>query len=210
MARSLFARDESRQRFGAAVQAVESRSCAEVVVAIRPWSASWAGPDCTMGAVVAYLALLYTLYAPQIFGLLWIALMVPAAFGVGFFLSRLLPPLRMALAGATGVGAAVRQGARACFMELGVSATRERSGILVYVSLAERRCVVVPDVGVLAHVPESDWNRAVNAIESTVSTHGIGAPGLAALCTAVEALGDVLEAPMPRREDDINELEDVA
>lgn len=163
-----------------------------------------------MGAVVAYLALLYTLYAPQIFGLLWIALMVPAAFGVGFFLSRLLPPLRMALAGATGVGAAVRQGARACFMELGVSATRERSGILVYVSLAERRCVVVPDVGVLAHVPESDWNRAVNAIESTVSTHGIGAPGLAALCTAVEALGDVLEAPMPRREDDINELEDVA
>lgn len=163
-----------------------------------------------MGAVLAYLALLYTLYAPQIFGLLWIALMVPAAFGVGFFLSRMLPPLRMALAGATRVDAAVRQGARACFMELGVSATRERSGILVYVSLAERRCAVVPDGGVLARVPESDWTRAVDAIESSVSTHGTGESGLAALCTAVQALGEILEAPMPRREDDINELEDVA
>lgn len=210
MARALFSRDEAKKRLGAAVEAVESRSCAEVVIAVRPWSASWAGPDCIAGAVVAYLALLYTLYAPQIFGLLWIALIVPAAFGVGFFLSRLLPSLRLGLAGAARVDAAVRQGARACFMELGVSATRERSGILVHVSLAERRCTVVPDVGVLARVPKADWAKAAAAIESTVSTHGTGEPGLAALCKAVEDLADVLEGPMPRGEDDINELEDVA
>lgn len=210
VARPLFARDEAKKRLGAAVQAVESRSCAEVVIAVRPWSTRWTGPDCIMGAAVAYLALLYTLYAPQIFGLHWIALIVPAAFGVGFFVCGLLQPLRMGLAGSARVDAAVLQGARACFMELGVGATRERSGILVYVSLAERRCAVVPDGGVLARVPESRWVKAAAAIESTLSTHGVGEPGLAALCAAIESLADVLEEPMPRAEDDINELEDVA
>ncbi|MCA9706994.1 MAG: hypothetical protein KDK70_14165, partial [Myxococcales bacterium] len=155
-------------------------------------------------------ALLYTLYAPQIFGLLWIALIVPAAFGVGMLLARLLPGLRRALARPGRMQAAVAQGARACFVELSVSATRERSGILVYVSLAERGCVVVPDAGVRARVPEKDWAEAAARIEATVTTHGLGEAGLAALCTAVAALGDVLEEPMPRAEDDIDELEDVA
>lgn len=210
MARPLFAQPEARKRLGEAVQAVEARSCAEVVIAVRPWSAHWTGPDCIAGAAVAYLALLYMLFAPQIFGLLWMALIVPACFGLGFGLSRMLPGLRERLAGAGRMQAAAEQGARACFVELNVSATRERSGILVYVSLTERRCVVVPDVGVVARVPEGEWTKAARRIEATVSTHGAGEAGLAALCKAVVALGDVLEAPMPRADDDVNELEDVA
>lgn len=210
MARPLFVQDEAKQRLGRAVQAVESRSCAEVVVAVQPWSASWAGADCTMGALVAYLALLYTLFAPQVFGLLWIALIVPAGFGVGFFLSRVIPGLRQRLAGPTRMREAVRQAARSRFVELNVGITRERSGLLVFVSLTERMCAVVADVGVLAKVPKKDWAKAVATIEATIPTHGIGEPGLAALCQAVEALGDILEEPLPRAEDDVNELEDVA
>ncbi len=210
VARALFVQPSAQQRLKKAVQAVESRSCAEIVIAVRPWSMSFAGPDCAAGAVLAYAALLYTLFAPQVFGLLWIALMVPAGFGLGYFLSRSLPSPRMRLAGSSRVQAAVRKAARATFVELGVSATQERSGVLVYVSLTERRCAVVPDVGVLARVPEAQWAKAAAAIESAVATHGVKEDGLAALCTAVEALGEVLEEPMPRREDDVNELEDVA
>lgn len=210
MARSPFVRDEGKQRLRKAVQAVEARTCAEIVIAVRPWSASWAAVDCAMGAAVAYMVLLYTLFAPQEFGLVFIALMVPVGFFVGFTLSRAMPGLRMRLAGTGRVRRAVEQGARARFVELGVSATRERSGVLVYVSLAERTCVVEPDVGVRARVPKPAWTRAVARLQDAVALHGVGEAGLAALCEAVEDLGDVLEEPMPRAADDDDELEDVA
>lgn len=210
MARSPFVRDEGKQRLGAAVKAVEARSCAEIVVAVQPWSASWAGVDCGMGAAVAYLALLYTLFAPQEFGLVWIALIVPAAFGVGFVLARVVPGLRMRLAGAGRVRRAVEQAARARFVELGVAATRERSGLLVYISLVERACAVVPDAGVRARVPEPEWAPAVARLHDAIAAHGVGEAGLTAMAAAVEALGDVLARHLPAAADDVDELEDVA
>jgi len=78
------------------------------------------------------------------------------------------------------------------------------------VSLVERACMVVPDVGVRARVPKDAWVEAVVRVQDAVALHGVGEAGVAALCEAVEALGDVLEQPMPRREDDEDELEDVA
>ncbi|MCX4240598.1 hypothetical protein [Paraliomyxa miuraensis] len=210
MGRSPFVRDEAKQRLREAVQSVEARSSAEIVVAVQPWSASWSAVDGSFGAALAYVTLLYTLFAPEEFGLTWIALMVPAAFVVGLVLCRALPGLRMRLAGRGRVRRAVEQGARARFVELGVSATRERSGVLVYVSIAERVCVVVPDVGVVARVPKDAWAKAAARVQDAVAMHGVSEAGLAALCEAVQALAEVLEPPMPRREDDTNELEDVA
>ena len=58
MARPPFSRDEAKQRLRKAVEAVESRSCAEVVISVRPWSTSWAGIDAAVGAGLAYRPLL--------------------------------------------------------------------------------------------------------------------------------------------------------
>ena len=105
---------------------------------------------------------------------------------------------------------AVLDCARARFVDIGVSATRERSGVLVMVSLSERRCAVVADLGVISRVPKAEWTAAVARVDATISEHGVDEAGLDALCAAVVSLGDTLEEPMPRGEDDINELEDVA
>lgn len=202
--------DVGKQRLGAAVKAVEARTCAEVVVAVQPWSASWAWVDCAVGAVLGEAALLYTLFAPQEFGLVWIALIVPAAFALGFVLARALPGLRMRLAGPERVRAAVEQAARARFVELGVANTRARTGVLVYFSLVERAAAVVSDVGVKARVSEAAWTKAVARIQDSVAIHGVREAGLTAASEAVQALAEVLEAPLPRAADDENELEDVA
>jgi putative membrane protein len=210
MARSPFVLDVGKQRLGAAVKAVEARTSAEVVVAVQPWSASWAAADCAVGAATGEAALLYTLFAPQEFGLVWIALIVPAAFGVGFLLSRALPGLRTRLSGLGRVRKAVEQAARARFVELGVTNTRGRTGVLVYFSLVERMAAVVADAGVTARVDESAWTQAVARIEAAIAVHGVGETGLTAASDAVRALAEVLEGPLPRAADDVNELEDVA
>ncbi len=210
MARTPFVLDVGKQRLGAAVKAVEARTCAEVVVAVQPWSASWAAIDCIVGAVLAEATLLYMLFAPQVFGLVWMAIIVPAAFGLGVLLSRALPKLRMRLAGEERVRKAVEQGARARFVELGVANTRGRTGVLVYFSLTEHACAVVADAGVKARVDEGAWAKAVARIHEAIAAHGLGEAGLAAACEAVQALAEVLEGPLPRTADDVDELEDVA
>lgn len=210
MARSPFVLDVGKQRLRAAVKAVEARTCAEVVVAVQPWSASWTAVDCAVGAVMGEAALLYTLFAPQEFGLVWIALIVPAAFAVGFVLARALPGLRMRLAGPGRVRKAVEQAARARFVELGVANTRGRTGVLVYFSLVEGMAAVVADAGVKARVDEGAWTKAVARVQDAVALHGVRQAGLAAAGEAVEALAEVLEGPLPRAADDVNELEDVA
>lgn len=210
MAQHLFVREETKKRLKEAVEAVEARSSAEVVIAVRPRSANWLWVDLLVGVVLGNLGLLYMLFAPQVFGLIWIALIVPTLTLAGVFITRVVRPLRFALAGGQRLDAAVRDGARARFVELNVAATRERTGMLVYLSLQERRCVVVADVGVIGRLTPKKYEPLAAGIEATIAEHGMGPQGLDALCNAVAGLADHFEEPLPRREDDTNELEDVA
>ena len=58
----------------------------------------------------------------------------------------------------------MRTAARAAFVDQGISRTRGRTGILVFVSLFEREVEVVADVGVDPVLLGEDWTRAVAAL----------------------------------------------
>ncbi|MEM6995214.1 MAG: hypothetical protein AAF721_32175 [Myxococcota bacterium] len=208
MAKHPFSDEEGRARFGRAVATVEACSCAEVVVAVRPRSAPYGARVWASGAALGYGALLFTLFAPPIVGPGWIALIVAASCGLGVGLASIGPVLR-ALIGTSLPDAAVASAARATFVELRVDATRERSGILIYVSLLEQRASVVADVGVLARVDPDVWAGAQRRLETSVAS-GVDEPGRQRFIEAIEALGPILQGPLPRAEDDTDELEDVA
>ena len=105
---------------------------------------------------------------------------------------------------ASARAARVQVGAQAAFFARGVRRTRQRVGILVYISLLERSAEVLADDGVIAEVPAEPWAEAVAAIVRQV---GAGADG-AAVAKAIEGLAPVLEGCLPRAEDDVNELPD--
>lgn len=69
---------------------------------------------------------------------------------------------------------------------------------------------MVADVGVTTKVPEAAWIRARARVQDAVAVHGVREAGLAATSEAVGALAEVLEGPLPRAADDVDELEDVA
>jgi putative membrane protein len=94
--------------------------------------------------------------------------------------------------------------ARATFVELGISKTSARTGILVYVSMFEKSAEVVCDVGIDAAVLGAPFAHAIAALD--VALHrGPSFPGFAA---ALRALGPILGKTLPRLADDINELPD--
>ena len=82
--------------------------------------------------------------------------------------------------------------------------TGGRTGVLIFVSLAERYARIVADEVITARVPQSEWQEAVDALVGHMREDRI-ADGYV---EAIERCGRILAAHFPRRPDDRNELPD--
>jgi putative membrane protein len=204
-----FLADDAKAALRKAVESVEQRSAAEVVITVRARSGNYRHVDCLMGAVCALAGLLYMFYSPHPFALHWIAAITVVLFALGQLASLLLTPVRLFFAGKL-VDESVARAARAQFYDLGISKTRDRSGILVYVSLLERRCEVLPDIGVQSSVPADELEKLLQSVEHVVEQQGVTQQAATALAKAIAAGAELLEAHLPRRVDDENELPDLA
>jgi putative membrane protein len=88
------------------------------------------------------------------------------------------------------------------FMALGLHRTRDRTGVLLYASDAERRAEVFADDGIYAKAPPEVWGEIVDRLVAGLK-RGAPADGFVA---AVERTGEILAACLPPREDDTDEL----
>ena len=201
-----FSRRQAKARLAKAVEAVESRSSAEVMVVGRPWSGHYRHIDLAAGSALALLTLLTILFTDLYFTPLSVVINVVVAFVLGMCLMISATPLRLKLATRSLVARHVETLAQALFFRLGVHRTRDRSGILVFVSLLEKRCTVVPDVGVTTALGGEAWRLLEDPIERAVERYGVGPTGVEQLARAIEAMTEPLEAALPIRHDDINEL----
>lgn len=90
------------------------------------------------------------------------------------------------------------------FLARGMQRTRERTGVLIFVSLAEHQVEVVADEGIYARVAQGVWDETVAGLVVAAGRGGI-ADGLV---EAVMRCGAVLAEHFPPRPDDKNELPD--
>jgi uncharacterized membrane protein len=74
---------------------------------------------------------------------------------------------------------------------------------LVYVSLFERRCVMLADLGIDPAALEPGWSTSKRELEQAVKQRN-----LPAFQQALLSLGPVLGDVHPRSADDVNELPD--
>lgn len=187
----------------AAVRDVEAHTSAELVVAVRRRAAAWRVVDVAVGAAAGFAMLLVLLFHPAPFVVAWMPLEVLGAAIVGGLLSRGSWGLRRLLVSRAQRRAAAQLAARAAFVDLGVSRTRGRSGLLVVAFLQERLSEAVLDVGLDARALGDAWPRALAAVDEAVA-----AADAERFLTALRALGPILGAALPRQADDVNELPD--
>lgn len=90
------------------------------------------------------------------------------------------------------------------FYELGVSQTRDRTGILLFVSLMEHRAVVLADRSIAEKVDAAVWQELVDLMIDGVKGGNL-AEGMA---QAIERCGEILLPHFPISPDDANELND--
>lgn len=113
-------------------------------------------------------------------------------------------PLRMALTPGATKDRRVRRRAVAFFKVGAERRTSGRTGILIYLSMAEHRAEIVADEAIHSRVAREAWGDAMIALIDHVHA-GRTAEGMAA---AVAQVGGILAQAFPRGADDVNELPD--
>ncbi|MDR1894140.1 MAG: TPM domain-containing protein [Spirochaetales bacterium] len=99
---------------------------------------------------------------------------------------------------------AVHRRALVSFVESGVYQTRDHSGVLLFVSLRERRAEIIADREISRRVEPQTWDRILEDLGAKLRARQL-VPGLV---QAVAACGETLAGAFPRRPDDENELPD--
>jgi putative membrane protein len=186
-----------------AVRDIEKDTDAELVIVVRGRSGTYRHADYLCGAIVALLGLIFVLFSPFEFHTYWVPIDVLLIFGAGVFVSSRTNFLRRALTGKKFRAQAARAGAAAMFYEAGIANTSAENGLLIYLSLLERRLEVIADRGILKTVPALKWNNAVFELKR------IGRkPEPDGLVKAVRNLGRLLAEHMPATGENPNELPD--
>jgi putative membrane protein len=213
--------EQDRVRVGAAVTAAERSSDGEIVTIVAANSDSYHDVALHYAVLLMLLAVAAVAAVPAWFILQldrvsggwhdWTAGELIAILLTGlalvFLLGRwlfALPPVRRRLIPPATATRRVRRRALLLFRVTAESRTRAKTGVLLYLSLAERRAEIVADAAIAAKVTPETWGAAMAALIDAVRD-GRPADGMVA---AVEKIGQVLAEHFPRSPDDSNELPD--
>jgi putative membrane protein len=186
-----------------AVRDIEKNTDAEIVIVVRGRSGTYRHADYLCGGIVALVGLIFILFSPFEFHTYWVPIDVAGLFIAGAFVCSRTDLLRRALTTNKFRAQAVRTGAAAMFYEAGIANTSAENGLLIYLSLLERRMEVIADRGILKAVPPLDWNHTVFAIKRSAAN-----PKPESLIKAVRDLGSLLVEHMPATGENPNELPD--
>jgi putative membrane protein len=195
------------QAIEAAVREAEARSAGEIVPyaverSDRYHRALWCAA--TLGALSASLLAALVRWASDVWGgpiVFWIALPPAAGAALGGLAALVSPALRRALVPAGVMAERVHERATRAFLEEEVFRTRDRTGILIFVSLFEHRVVVLADRGLDGRVTPGQWEEVVLSIAAGMRR---GQPG-PALAEGIRRCAS-LAAQAPPRPDDRDEL----
>lgn len=193
---------EDQARVGAAIREAEARTGAELVCVLAERASSYATFPLAW-AILPTLALPWALVHATDWTISRVLLAQLACFAV-LLLVFSSPAIRLALVPRRLQRAQAHACALEQFVVRGLSRKPQRTGVLVFVSLAERYVRIVADAGVAAKVPQQAWDEAVAAMTRAFREDRI-ADGFIA---GIEICADVLAKAVPPGEGERNVLPD--
>ncbi|MGE0494897.1 MAG: hypothetical protein AB7S38_37150 [Vulcanimicrobiota bacterium] len=188
---------ELKEKLTEAVASVEGRSRVEVVVALAGASDSYPEVSLAAALLAGAVMLFAVVFSPVVVPEGWVVVLVVLAQLAVAGLLR-LPLLKRALLAPARARLQVTRAAAEVFYDRGLSQTRDRSALLVYVSLLEREVRWLPDVGVLAGLGRGPFNQWEHRLAGL-------SPG-PDLLECLAELQELCEKALPRREDDEDEI----
>lgn len=195
--------EEDKQAVAEAIKRAESLTSGEIVFAVTEASGRY--PHVTLQGALAGMVIATAVYLvlpmPHTTGLvLWTEIIAFALF------YSIIPhlPWRRRLIPKREMDESVHESAFHEFYASGLYKTSQANGVLIFLSLLERRVVVLGDKGIHEKMGDPHWqdvrDKVISGIRQGRAQEGI--------CAAVDSCGKALAKHFPRRPDDVNELSD--
>lgn len=205
---ALFFTKTEQERIIETVRRVERLTTGEIVPVVI--SQSHAYPEALITGAAVFALPFALLSAFSLSSLLWwqgeTLWLFLLFFAVFFLLARVavaqIPSLIKFFLSPHRVEREVEQGAFTHFFSEGLHATRDATGVLIYISVLERRVWILGDSGINKKIPTGSWQLCVTRL-----TEGIRAGrSCEALCAVIDDIGTQLQAHFPPKDDDRDEL----
>lgn len=210
LAQKFLTADEFEQ-INSAVEAAEKLTAGEIVCMVQSSSYRYPMSE-VIGAATLALPTALAL-TPLVGGWFWLGTQ-----NMWIFLSILLPSiavfhwvvkhcpwLKRIFISSREIAEEVEEAAVTGFFRHGLYRTKDGTGILIYISVFERKVWVLADRGIDAKVPSDHWQSVVAAI-----TQGIrNKQPAASICMAIQTIGRTLAEHFPVAPDDTNELDNI-
>ena len=214
--------DADRQKIADAIASAEAKSSGEIVAVATPISDAYHDVGLHWALVPLFAVLAWAAWRPT--ALVWWYDFLFGGWSPDPTLSQLLTllmffaalkftialmilkwmPLRLFLTPGATKHRRVRRRAITVFKAAADRRTAGRTGILIYLSMAERRAEIVADEAIHKVTDDHSWGEAMTALIADVR-EGRPADGIIA---AIERVGAVLAEHFPRAEGDRNEIPD--
>jgi len=203
--------ESSQKRIQEAVKEAESRTSGEIVPFVVNRSDEYAEAEWRCGAFFAILALLVLsilrtviwLWIPIDFTVTVLSILLSGL--LGYLITRMSPWAKRLFAGTRLMERRVAQRAAGAFISEEVFNTRHRTGILIFLSLFERRVMVLGDTGINKKVQHEDWESITQRIAGGI----ISGNPVEGLSEGIRMSGELLHKHhVDRGNDDTDELPD--
>ena len=211
-----------REKVSAAIAAAEAKTSGEIVAVATPISDAYHDVALHWALVPLFAVLAWAAWRPtaltwwydRLFGgwqpdptmgelLTFLMVLAALKFTIALLILK-WRPLRLFLTPGATKHRRVRRRAIAIFQAAASGRTTGRTGILIYLSIAERRAEIIADEAILKVTDDHTWGEAMHALVVDVRN---GRPG-EGICAAIERIGVVLSEHFPRSATDVNEIPD--
>jgi putative membrane protein len=182
---------EQHEAVSAAIRAAEQNTSGQIVCVLARSSSAYAHIPILWASALALIVpwplIDFTPWSVQRIFLVQLVVFLVAALVFSWM------PLRLLLVPRAAQRARAHRAALEQFVVRRVAHTKNRTGILIFVSLAEHYARIVADEGIAQKVPNTEWQATIDAMVSHMRSGQIAA-GFAA---AIERCGTVLAAHAP-------------
>lgn len=184
----------SKKRIEQAVQDFESKTSGELVISVEEASDDYkeslwimavvSGLICAMVlAVLSNMWMIPSFFNPEV-----ISLTIAVAMGIGYLLAALMNKNAYKLVGKKIVAQRTLQRAETVFLENEVFNTSKRIGILLHLSLRERRVTLIADKGINEKINDDSWAKVVDKLIGEIKSKKVEE----GLIHAIESCGAIL------------------
>lgn len=206
-----FLTEAEQNTISALVQQMEQQTSGEIVPMVV--SASHSYPTAIIVGATVLAFPLSLLLMPVVSGLFWLGsqnvwlfiTLFITLYGIFYGLVYRFSWLKRLFLSRSQIEAEVQEAAITSFFTEKLYKTKDANGILIFISILERKVWVLADAGINARIDLEQWQSIIDLITQGIKEKRQGE----AICNAIVQIGNTLKTHFPVQENDINELHNI-